>query len=323
MNDGTTRRVPWLAWVFVALAVAETVRVIGDSDVGSNATLQFFVAVALGLVPAIASILLPAALLFAHPNAWRVAPTLLFGTILVALVQGLQVLGDPLQSIFEILTPASEELPDFVPMAAAYNVLTFVVLVFGLAYIAVGLSRARRSQDSPADVTSLFVPLATILATVAGVIEVSRLDIPLGSLTPALVFYVAAAFVPGILQMGVWAYLLAITTRGWRAGDAPAVGWRLGVLGPALVLGSFLLIYVVRILELQASLGDPYLYIVSGAYALGYLSLLFAFFAGLPEIAEDGDQVGDEDDEVDHEADGEAGDEARDSLDEGGWPIAT
>ena len=46
-------------------------------------------------------------------------------------MQGLQLLTDPLQPVFESLTPASEELPDFVPLAALFKAFTFLVLVSG------------------------------------------------------------------------------------------------------------------------------------------------------------------------------------------------
>jgi hypothetical protein len=308
--------VPWLALVFILLALGETVRVVRDADLGSNATIDYFVVFILGLAPAIASILLPAALLIRHPNALRVVPALLLGAILVAAVQGLQLLIDPLQPVFESLTPATEELPDFVPLAALFRVFTFVVLFFGLGFISLGLSAARRFEDPTRDLTSLFVPVATVLATIAGVVEISRLGLFDVAMSPTYLLFLGTILISGILQVAIWAYVLAVTTRGWRAGEAPGVGWRFGVLSGTFVLGAFAMIYGSRIFDLDAALGDLLFYAVTFAYAVGYLSLLVAFGVGLPEI--------DQDDQEDEDADeDEEADEVEELLDEGGWPIAT
>ncbi len=306
--------IPWLAWVFILLALGESVRSISEFGLGSDPTIEYVVAFVLGLTPAIASILLPAAVLISHRNAMRVAPTLLFGTILVASVQGLQLLADPLQPVFESLTPASEEIPDFVPLATLFNAVTFLVLVIGLAYIALGLSMARRREDAPGDVTGLIVPVASVVATVGGVIEISRLGYLDATLSPWYLVYLGSSFIPGVLQVALWAYLLAVAIRGFRAGEAPRRGWQLGSVAGGFVLVAFALIYVTRIFDLEATFGDPYLYVVATGYALGYLTLLLAFVVGLPATdVDEEDDIGEDEDAY----------EVEEELDEGGWPIAT
>ena len=310
------RSVPWLALVFILLALGETVRVVRDADLGTNHALDYIVAFVLGLAPAIASILLPAALLLRHPNALRVAPALLLGTILVAAVQGLQLLVDPLQPVFESLTPASEELPTFVPLASIFKVFTFVVLFMGLGFISMGLTQARRFEDPPRDLTSLLVPVATVLATIAGIIEISGLGLFDVEMTPTYLLFLGTILISGILQVAIWAYVLAVTIRGWRAREAPDLGWRLGVLSGVFVLGAFTMIYGTRIFDLEEGLGDVFFYAVTIAYAAGYMSLLAAFGVGLPAIAESDPEEADDEDEDEDEPEIE-------ELDEGGWPIAT
>src|SRR3954463_15947348 len=109
-----------------------------------TATAPDYVVYFLQAVPPAPATLLPAAIIGRHPDAWNTVRTILFGAILYAAVQALLVLADPLQGFFESLTPASQDLPFLVPAAATYDTLISLVAAFGLGYIAVGLSNARR-----------------------------------------------------------------------------------------------------------------------------------------------------------------------------------
>ena len=142
LPDVLTRN--WAAGVFVLLAIAYVVWYATHLTFAPDASLADFVVYVLQAVPAVTAILLPAAILVRHPDAWGTARTLLFGAILYAVVQGMLILADPLQAFFETLTPASDDLPFLVPSSAIYNALISIVAAFGLGYIAVGLSIARR-----------------------------------------------------------------------------------------------------------------------------------------------------------------------------------
>ena len=309
------RDVPWSAWVFVVLSIAYLVWFVRGSNVIANPTAADIVVYALRVIPAMAAILLPAALLARHPDATSRLRTVLFGTILFAAVQGLLLLAEPLEPIFETLSPPSEELPFLVPLSAAYSTLIGLVSAFGLAYIALGLSQARRFEDVSGPLVSLLVPVATVLATIAGVLAVSRLDLGGTPMSPPLAIYLGSSVILGILRVAVWAYLAAVATRGWRAREEPSTGWSLVVLGAWLVLLALALVNLNGLIENE----DPtfvtvYGYVVAASYALGHLCLLAAFAVGLPALDEvDEDEVEDDDDLA---GVGEV------SLDDDGWPIA-
>src|SRR5438034_7783440 len=133
------RRIPWLALAFVALAIADLYWMLSESDFLAGASIGDFIAYGLRVTPGIAAILLPAAVLASHRDSWRRISTVVFGTILFASVQGLAVVADPLQPVFASLTPASDELPDLVPLAALFDAVVSLVSVLGVTYIALGL----------------------------------------------------------------------------------------------------------------------------------------------------------------------------------------
>ena len=306
-------RIPWLAWAFVLLAVAYLVWFVRSSNVIANPSAADIVVYALSVIPAVSAILLPAALLARHPDATSRLRTILFGTILFAAVQALAVLAEPLQPTFESLTPPSEELPFLVPLAAVYSTLIGLVAAFGLAYVGLGLSQARRYEDVSGVLVTLFVPVATVLATIAGVLAVSRLDLGDTPMSPSLAIFLGSQVVLGILRVAAWAYLAAVVTRGWRAGEAPPSGWVLGVLAAGLVLFALALVNLNGLLDVRDdTLVTLYGYVVAASYALGHVCLLLAFAVGLPEL----DEVEDEE-----EDDIEGADLGEAVLDDDGWPV--
>jgi len=298
-------RAPWLAWIFVLLAVGYLVWFVRSSNVVANPSASDVVVYILRLIPSLVAILLPAALLARHPDAMRRAPTLLFGTILFAAVQGMLILAEPLQPFFESLTPASEELPFLVPLAAAFSVLIGLVSAFGLAYIGLGLTQARRYEGGSSAAISLIVPVAAVLATIAGILSVARLDLGSTPMSPPLAIYLASSVFLGILRVTVWAYLTAVATRGSMAGEEPRAGWQLVVVGGAFVLVALALVNVSGLLDLvDDALVTAYGYAVSASYSLGHLALLAAFAIGLPSLDPLEDEEDDDfDDDFDDEDD--------------------
>jgi hypothetical protein len=297
---GILRRIPWLALVFVALAVADLYWMLRQSDFLAGMSAGDIIGYGLRVTPGIAAILMPAAVLASHRDSWRRIPTVVFGTILFASVQGLSVVADPLQPIFASLTPASAQLPDLVPLAALFDAVVSLVSVLGVTYIALGLVQARRYEDRPADAAALVVPVAATLATIIGVLAASRFDFGGTPLTPPLAVYLVATVVLGILRVVAWAYLAATAIRGWWSGEEPNAGWWLAVLATALVLIALALVNVSGILDTSdTTFVTAYGYLTATAYALGHLCLLAAFALGLPALdaLEDADTDTFDDDE--------------------------
>ena len=294
------RRIPWFALVFIALAVADLYWMLRQADFLAGMSAGDIIGYSLRVTPGIAAILMPAAVLVSHRDSWRRIPTVVFGTILFASVQGLAVVADPLQPIFASLTPASAELPDLVPLAALFDAVVSLTSVLGVTYIALGLVQARRYEDRPADAAALVVPVAATLATIIGVLAASRFDFGDTPLTPPLAVYLATTVALGILRVVAWAFLAATVIRGWWSGEAPNTGWWLAVLATALVLIALALVNVSGILDTSdTTFVTAYGYVTATAYALGHLCLLAAFAVGLPAVdaLEDADTGALDDDE--------------------------
>ena len=296
-------RLPWLGWVFVVLAIGDIATYIIDLNVPAGFTIADIAVYVLQVIPSVAIILLPAALLARHPDATSRARTLLFGMILYAAVQGMLLLSAPLQGFFEGLTPPSEELPFLVPMAAVYNGLISIVAAFGLSYMAVGLSQARRFEDRRRSVTILFVPIAAVFGTVVGVLAVAGIDLGDLKMSPTLAIYLGTSVILGVVRIVAWTYLATAATRGWLAHEDPAKGWGLGAVGAGLVVFALVLVNLNGLLAIQdGTVATIYRYLIIIAYAFGHLGLLVAFALGLPALDWPEDDL-DDDDEFDDEFD--------------------
>jgi hypothetical protein len=290
----------------VLLAIAYVVWYATRLTFAPGASLADFVAYVLQAVPAVTAILLPAAILLRHPDGWGTVRTLLFGAILYAVVQGMLILADPLQAFFETLTPASDDLPFLVPSSAIYNALISIIAAFGLGYMAVGLSIARRYTDTRSRwVTGWFVPVATIFGTVVGVLAVSQIDFSGTPMTPPLAIYLGSSVILGVLRIAVWAFLSSVVTRGWIEGEEPRSGWGLASIATWLILLTLAIVNLTGVIQLgDDAFGTLLRYSIVVVYAGGHILLLLAFLVGLPKIEVD-ETTADEDEDVDEDDDGD------------------
>lgn len=298
--------------VFLVLAIGDLAWYVVNARFPPNVTVSDVVAYALQVVPSVAVVLLPAAILARHRDAtWR-APTVVFGAIVFAVAQGMLILSGPLEPLFENLTPPSQELTFLVPLAAIYNAMTSIILAFGVTYLTVGLSHARRFEDRSGLPATLFLPIMAVFGTVVGVVSVVQLDLGTIKMSPTLAVYLGSSVVLGVLRIVVWAYLTTIVWRGWRAGEDPRNGWGLGTLGGGAVILALILVNVGGLLKsTDDTFGSVYAYLTLIAYALGHLLLLAGFLVGLPALDDDDeyDEGGDEDEEDDDDEDDDDFDE--------------
>lgn len=300
-----------LAWAFLLLAVARLIWFVRESPPVAPYDLATIVSYGAAIVPSVVVVLLPAGLLLRHGDAPSRARTLLLGTVLFVLVEGMRVLNPPLRPIFEQLTPGSEETPFLVPLALVYNAVIGLLGSYAVANIALGLARARRYEDPPgAAVATALMVVAVSLVAVGGVIAVSQLPLDQITMTPTVILYLVSTVFLSTLFAASWAYLAAVAVRGARAGELPESGWTAAALGGGLIIAAYTVRAVLVVFtvtpETQAlftNLG----FALSVTVALGYLGLLIGFLLGLPSL----DEV--DDDVLDDDADGEAVDD--DSLD--------
>jgi hypothetical protein len=288
---------PPLAWPFVVFAVLDVIWYALTTNFAPNPPAADVLAYWLQVFPSVASILLPAALLTRHPDAtWR-ARTLLIGTLVLAASQGLVILSDPLQFVFAVITPATQDQP-VVLSSLLFEDLTSLLIAVGLACIALGLSRARRHEDRSEPVTGLIVVVLAIVGTIDGIVSTSRLDISGLRMSLGLAVYLVSSAVFGVVRIVAWGYLSATVWRGALAREAPTRGWRLASVGGGAVILALVLLDLVDVFNITN--GALVLsYVTIGSYALGHLLLLVAFAVGLPSFddAEDDDVEDDDEDE--------------------------
>jgi hypothetical protein len=291
-------RIHALAWLFIALAIADVIWYTVNASFDSTTGVADRVVYAIQIVPSVSVFLMPAALLIRHPDAtWR-ARTLVLGLFLVAISQALLIVSTPLQTIFAALTPASPELP-IIWSSALYDDFTSLIFAFGLAYMALGLSQVRRYEGRSRSLTLLFVTVLAIFGTVVGIVSVARIDLGTLTMSPGLAFYLASIVIFGVVRIVAWGYLTAAAAGGATAGEEPAAGWRLATLGGGAVLAALMLVNLGGLFEIaDQTLDTIYGYVTIVLYALGLLFLLVAFIVGLPamDVEPDDDAEGDEGD---------------------------
>lgn len=272
----------WLAWVFILLALAALVRFIVSASFSPTPSIVDFVVYVLQVLPAVVAILFPTALLARHPDAASRMPLVLLGTILFALVQGLSILAGPLQVVFETITPPSADLPTFVPLAEIYNGLTSLLAAGALGLMARGLSLARRAEDTSGRWIEFIVPVATVFATIVGILAVSNLVLP-DPLSPVYVAFLGASVALGILRVAAWGYLATSALRGWLAGDQPKWSWGMASAAGAVVIVALVVVNLRDVFDVQdPTLVQVFGWVITIAYAVGHLCLLAAFATGLP-----------------------------------------
>ena len=298
------------ALVFVALALGEVVWLVANAGLGPAPSVEMVVLFGLGVVPSAVVILLPAALLIRHPDAASRARTLLFGTVLFAAVEGLQILSQVLQPFLESLIPADPALPFIMPMAVIYGAIVSLVSSFGLAYIAVGLSQARRWEGDRGIPTAFVLMVVGAAALGSGIVAIAQIQPGQTQWSPTLAFYLGSTVVLRTLFVVAWTAVAVTAGAGARAGEDPNRGWRLAAVGGWMVVGA-LAIAAASDLILDPRIQDWFTaiqYSITILFAAGHLGLLVAFFVGLPsldEVEDDADAAVEAADPAGAEADAE------------------
>jgi len=279
---------PYWAVLIGLLALARLIWFVRETELGPSPSPSVILTYVGALVPAVVTVVLPAALLLRHPDAWTSARTLLIGTVLLAVVEGMRVLSPALQGFFESVTPGSEETPSLVPLALFYTATQGLVATFAVANIGLGLAQARHYLDRRGTLLIVLVAGAAVMAgaaaRVTAVVQLPFDEIPM---TPTVAVYLASAIVLGVLTITAWGYLAATAARAARAGEEPRGGWLLATLGSWLILAAFVIGSVANLAEptpetqgLFTGLAQA----ISVIYTLGFLGLVAGLLVGLPSL---------------------------------------
>lgn len=246
-------------------------------------TVYTFVMQAIGPVVAV---LIPGALLWRHPDAWRRARTLLFGTFVFASVTFFRAIEGGMQAFFKQATPPPADLTWFIPSAMIYTSLVALIGLFGLLYIGLGLTRARNyaftGQARNAGIVILVVALLSVLGRLWTLTGVNFND---PTLTLGVWIYIGSIIVIGILTILVWTYVTRVLTRCAISGEEPVPGWTIAAIGACLFLSSYLILAWSSFVTItDQTLVDVVTYLRQFATGVGGLLLLAGFALGLPSL---------------------------------------
>lgn len=231
----------------------------------------------------IAGSLIGLALFLRHPDARTTLPQVALGAFLLLLAQVMGLLELTLDPVFVALAPPSDDLFFFSPLKEAYSIFTSLVAVFGIAFIASGLSAARR-YGSTGPVRSLAVVLV-ILAVVSSGVSILEVTTAEFEVSPALVGTIVGSVVARFLRTLALSYLVVVLVAGWLGQEAPRSAWRLAAVGAALLLLPALVAPFLGVFPLPQEVLLAIITFIQEGVVVGWVLLVVAFALGLPSTA--------------------------------------
>ena len=285
LPDRLTSMTPWVLPFVLVAAYQVWLLWDGQPSEGNLAgRLSYWVGALRFQFTTIAPVLFGVALFIRHPDARSRLPQVATGAFALLLQQVMRLLEPTLGPIFVALTPESNDLSFYSPAEQAYGLLTTVVGVFGIAWLASGLSAARRFEDA-----FRVRPLATLL--VAGAVVSSALSfmavIGLEVIDPPAL--IAGRLVVNLLATLAWSYLFVVALSGWLAREEPSSGWGLAAVGAGLGLPLGLLLGllapVMRLVPAPQELLIGAIDLLALGSLIGLVLLVVAFAMGLPSTA--------------------------------------
>lgn len=282
--------VPWQAWAFVILAIISTVLALDTaSQAGIKDTFSLSVAT-LRAIPTSVAFLIPAMLFFRHHDVWQTDRMLVVGTLLFGTVELFQFASSGATAWFDTLIPPdpTSVLPS--PMNVTYNVVVGLLGALAPAVTGRGLLAARAYEDGRgARRWWIIVAFLTLVAGVTNILLLVNLSLDIPDDAVLVYFWLTVlTVVVGLISVFGWAYLAGVTLVGWRSREEPGAGWGLGALATGIVLAGLAASGLVAAISIFGpTLPDQLSLSFLGAFALGYLLLIVAFFAGLPAAIDD------------------------------------
>ncbi|MEA2578994.1 MAG: hypothetical protein QOD78_2582 [Chloroflexota bacterium] len=284
--DALTRVSPWLL-PFAAVAAYQLwlLWVAQPRESGPGFNIQYWLD-ARRQIPAIAISLIGLALFIRHRDARSAMPQLVSGAFLLLAQRVMLLLVPTLDPFFLSLTSPGDDFAFFSPLSEAYRILTTLVGIFGITFVASGLSAARR-YESPgmARALPLFVAVSACVSEGFSVLGLMQFQF---DAAPGQILTIAGTLVANLLATLAAGYLFIVSLTGWLGQESPRLGWRLAAIGSGLLLLGRLLAPVLSVLPIQDVLLAVGQLLFTGSI-VGWIGLLFAFAMGLPSTSETSD----------------------------------
>jgi len=277
--------VPRPTWLFSLLAILSTILTVQSASAAGISDSFTFSTTVLRGIPTAVAFLIPAALFLRHRDAWTTDRVLVVGTVLFGVVELLQYASPGVTAWLDTIIPPDPTslLPS--PLNVSFTVIVGLLGALAPAVTGRGLLAARAYEDSRRSrVWWLIVALLTLIAGVTNILLLINLSLDIPNDTVVIYFWLTVlTVVVSLINVFGWAYLAGVALVGWRSYEEPGTGWGIGALGSGVVLAGLAASGVVAAISVFGpKLPDQSSLAFLGAFALGYLLLIVAFFAGLP-----------------------------------------
>jgi hypothetical protein len=270
----------WLLWVGQPLGIDETAR------------LDYWVNVARSEFPAIAATLLGLALFIRHPDARSTLPHMASGVFLLLFAQILRLAKPAIGPLVDPFATSADDFEFYFSVAQAYGVLTTLIGVAGIAFVARGLGTARRHGEAvPARSVSVVVTVLVMVSSALTAFSWVRSGV---DTSPGTIAAIAVSWLVGLVAALAWAYLFVVSLVGWRGGETPRLGWALAAMGAGLALLVDLLLPVIVILVTPQEQLLRMFEAVGAASLIAWVLLVVALAVGLPSTDPRADDLGPE-----------------------------
>jgi len=279
LPDRLTSISPWVL-PFLALAVFQ-VWLLGTLQPRStdlSALVDYWLGTRYQIV-GIAGALIGLALFLRHPNARNTLPQIASGAFLLLLAQVLGLLESTIDPLFVDLAPPTDEMSFFSPLMQAYSIFTSLVGIFAIAFIASGLSAARRYED--VGTTRGLAVLLAVLVFTAVAYTTFGFAMVQDDLSGNSIIIIAGALLANLFRSLALAYLVVVSVRGWVAQEQPRAGWRVAALGAGFLLLELITPFI-GVLPLAQDGLVAAIGLIADVALVGWILLVVAFALGLP-----------------------------------------
>jgi hypothetical protein len=233
------------------------------------------------------------ALFLRHPDARVTLPQIASGAFLLLLQQVMVLLEPAVGPVLRDLTEPSDNLFSSIsPMHVAYRTFTSIIGIFGIAFIASGMSAARRHKDIGA-VRGLAAVLTimTVASAAPSILWITEMEFD-DSLV-MVVMTISSAVVRLFETLAV-SFLVVASLSGWLGLEEPRSGWRLATIGAGLILLQLLLAPFVWSPPLSQDDAVALIAFMAVGAVIGWVLLVIAFALGLPSTVPISDDDTDE-----------------------------
>jgi hypothetical protein len=202
------------------------------------------------------------------------------GVFLLLIAQILRLAKPAIGPLVDPFATSANDFEFYVSVTQAYGVLTALLGVAGIAFIARGLSAAQRHGEAvPARSLSIVVIVLVMVASALTAFSwvTSGVDTSPGTLAS-----VAVSWLVGLVASLAWAYLFVVSLVGWRGGETPRLGWSLAALGAGLAVLVDLLLPVIVLLAVPQEQLFRMFEAIGIASLIAWVLLVVAFAVGSP-----------------------------------------